>query len=323
VSRYRAQVAAALEAVTILGPTQYAWLGRRSRRMPAALEAELDAEERRRYLVSCLREELYCSFYCHGTPVVARWGEPQPVSPDPRLLAALTEANTSRGGWEPGWTVDRVDGDTAVVAGTRLRMRVPVDACDGAIRPGREIRVRQPAALPAYSPGYWTVLGDTAANGSGPDAVRVYWHVTFDGAPALVGAITSELNRQSVPFRLKVADHPFRLERCDAAVLYLAGDDFRALRPRLSAMADSLAARLRPEIPAFTLELAPGVALAEEESGESFGIRRCALVADGIVRAHEHEAAEPLATVAARLAEDDVDVDAPYREPALAGRHVL
>ena len=36
-----------------------------------------------RYLVSCLREELYWSFYCHGRPVPARWGEPEPVSRGP------------------------------------------------------------------------------------------------------------------------------------------------------------------------------------------------------------------------------------------------
>ena len=322
-SRYREQVAAALTAVKILSPTQYAWLGRRSRRLPTGLDGELDAAERRRYLVSCLREELYCSFYCHGGPVVARWGEPQPVSPDPWLIAAMAGANTSRGGWEAGWTVDRVDGDTAVIAGPRLRMRVPVDACAGPVRRGGEVRVRQPEALPAFSPGYWTVLGDTTGNGAGSGDVRVYWHVTLDGAPRLVGAITSQLNGAGVPFRLKVADHPFRLDRCDAAVLYLAGEDFRALRTQLSSLADALAPHLHPEIPAFTLELAPGVGLAEDDSGESFGVRRCALLADGIVRAYEQGSRHPVDTVAARFAEDGVDLDAPYREPTLAGRHVL
>ena len=39
VSRYREQVAAALEAVTIRGPTRYAWLGRASRPLPASSDA--------------------------------------------------------------------------------------------------------------------------------------------------------------------------------------------------------------------------------------------------------------------------------------------
>ena len=78
---------------------------------------------------------------------------------------------------------------------------------------------------------------------------------------------------------------------------------------------------------AATLELAPGVGLAEDGGRrESFGARRCALLADAIVRAHAHgvtEAEARLAAVAARFAEDGVRIDAPYLEPSLAGRHVL
>jgi hypothetical protein len=44
------------------------------------------------------------------------------------------------------------------------------------------------------------------------------------------------------------------------------------------------------------------------------------------VRAHEEGLAaldDRVAAIAARFAEDGVDLDAPYRAPALAGRHVL
>jgi hypothetical protein len=58
-SRYRDQVAAALQAVAIRGPTRYAWLGRTSRPLPADLEAEMDDAARRTYLASCLGAELY------------------------------------------------------------------------------------------------------------------------------------------------------------------------------------------------------------------------------------------------------------------------
>lgn len=325
-TRYREQVAAALGAVTVCGPTQYAWLGRRSRRLQAAMDADLDDSERRSYLVSCLREELYCSFYCHGHPVTARWGEPQPAWADPWLLEAMSRANRSRGGWEGGWTVQRVDDGEVVVTSPRLRVRVPVADCDGRLRPGGVVRVRLPKELPAYSPGYWTVLGDVAADTSSEVDVRMYWNVTRGGAPALVAALTSRLNRKRVPFRLKVADHPFRLDRCDAAVMYLDGEVFAALRAELGEIARTLTPHLRPEIPAFTLAFAPGVGLAEDVDGQSFGIRRCALLADAIVRADEQGAVgidARMEVVMARFAEDGVDVDAPYLEPSLEGRHVL
>ncbi len=89
--------------------------------------------------------------------------------------------------------------------------------------------------------------------------MRVYWNITRPGAPALVSALTARLNAARAPFRLKVADHPFRLDRCDAAVLYLPGQSFRALRGDARAVAPALTAHLPAQVPAFTLELAPGV----------------------------------------------------------------
>ena len=330
-SRYRDQVATALRAVTIRGPTQYAWLGRASRPLPALVAGEMNAAESRTYLVGSLREELYWSFYCHGGPVPARWGEPQPVAADPWLVAAMSDANGGRGGWESGWTVERLEGDNAVVATRRLRARVLTTDCrvvDGVLRRGAGVSVRLPKELPAVSPGFYTVLGETVAGASSPvGLVRAYWNVGPAGAPALVAAITSRLNAKQIPFRLKVADHPLRLDRCDAAVLYLPADTFPALGKTLRKIAAALSGRLRRSTPALTLELTPGVGLAEDDgAGESFGVRRCGLLADSIVDCHERALAgidEQLEAVAARFADDGVSVDAPYLDPALAGRHVL
>jgi hypothetical protein len=327
VNRYREQVAAAVAAATVCGPSQYAWLGRRSRRLPTAILSELDESQCRAYLVACLREELYASFYCHGGPVAARWGEPEPASSDLWLLEALSAANASVGGWEPGWTVERIDDGHAVVRGTRLRVRVRVGDCDGALSPGGAVKIRMPRELPALSPGFWTALGDVMDDQApGDRLVRAYWNVSRGGAPALVAALTARLNAEGVPFRLKVADHPFWLARCDAAVLYLDGAAYRAVVAVLRDVAAALTAHLGPAIPAFTLEFAPGVGLAEDSTGESFGLRRSALLADGIVGAHDQglvDLEERVDAVLARFAQEGVDIEAPYREPALAGRHVL
>ena len=145
-SRYRDQVAAALEAVTIRGPTRYAWLGQASRSLPASLDATLDDAARRRYLLSTVREELYASFFCHGEPLSARAGRREPAA-DPWLVAAMSQANSGHGGWEPGWTVERIEDAAVVVAGRRLRVRVPIGDCStpaGAIRPGAAVSVRMP-----------------------------------------------------------------------------------------------------------------------------------------------------------------------------------
>lgn len=330
-SRYRAQVAAALEAVSIDGPTRYAWLGRRSRPPVASLDSLLDAQECRDYLVASLRKELYRSFFCHGAPVPALGHAPEPDAAEPELAATIAAANGGRGSWQDGWIVERLDGREAVVSRTRMRVRVPLDDCrapSGALRSGVAAAVRLPKELPSLSPGFCTVVGDAGADpGSWPCIVRAYWNVSAAGAPVLVRELTRRLNGDGVRFRLKVADHPFRYDRCDAAVLYVSGDAFGALAEPLRALAGMLAAHLRPRIPAFTLALAPGVGLAEDDGvAESFGERRCALLAEAMVGAHERGETHPAArleAVVARFVQDGVAIDAPYLAPSLAGRHVL
>lgn len=315
-SRYREQVAAVLRAVSIVGPTRYAWMGHRSRPLPAPLDAALDDRARRRYLVSCLAEELYHSFYCHGGPVPARWGESQPLWGEPRLVEALSCANDGQGSWEGGWTVERIDGDDVVARSPRLRVRTRAADCSPSeLEPGAAVSLRLPRELRRVSPGFWFAVGDAPSGGVG---VRIYWNVTSAGGPALVKALTTRLNREGVPFRLKVADHPFRFERRDAAVLYLADDTFHAARAAIVEAGARLTGHLRPGTPAFTLPIARGVGAAEDVGGDSFGVHRCGMLADAIVRAHEG-GAEDVDAVAARFAEDGVDIDAPYR----AGRHVL
>jgi len=95
----------------------------------------------------------------------------------------------------------------------------------------------------------------------------------------------------------------------------------------LAHVAVTVASRLRPRTPAFTLALAPGVGLAESPAtGESFGEHRCRLVADGIVGADERGVAPGDARVEAvieNFAKSGVKIDAPYLEPSLDRHHVL
>jgi hypothetical protein len=329
---YRDQLAAAVRAVTIRSPTAYAWFGQHSRPLPRLVRDALRGVEYRRHLVASLSEELYSSFYTTGWPVPARWGRVPPVASDRRLAAALSDANDASGSWEPGWTVDRRDGDDAIIATPRLRVRVPAFDCrpndGGQIRSGVAVSVPLPKELPALSPGFFMVLGATRSEVvAWPHTVRVYWHIAASGAPALVRALTSRLNAETVPFRLKVANHPIRFDRCDAAVLYLPIEAFEGVRAMLADVALTMAPLLRPRIPAFTLALAAGVGLAESPAtGESFGEHRCRLLADGIVRAHERGVAPGSSRVDAvieRLAEEGVKIDAPYLEPSLDGVHAL
>ena len=227
--------------------------------------------------------------------------------------------------------VERVENGEVVVRSERLRTRVRARDCRGprgVLRPGASVSIRVATELPAMAPGFYTVTGEAPERFPRPRGdVRVYWNVGCDGAPVLVRALSSRLNAAGEPFRLKVADHPWRFARCDAAVLYLSGDSFPALRDVLRQVATERQAYLQPQVPAFTLELAPGVGLSENDpEAESFGSRRCELLAEGLVRAHEQglvRDSDRVDAVAARFTDAGVAIDAPYRDPSLDGRHVL
>ena len=108
-------------------------------------------------------------------------------------------------------------------------------------------------------------------------------------------------------------------------MLYLRARAFPALRATLARVADA-GAVAATAVPAFTLALRPGVGLAEDDGdGDSFGERRCALLAEAhrgrAERGRRGRAASRPWPSASRAPASTLD--APYRDPALAGRHVL
>ena len=123
----------------------------------------------------------------------------------------------------------------------------------------------------------------------GASVVRVYWNIGRAGAAALVRALTSRLNARGRPFRLKVADHPFRLDRCDAAVLYLP----RETSARCGALREVAAGwgRTCGRDPRLHARARPGRgARRGRRRRRELRDRRCALLADAIVRAHGRRA---------------------------------
>lgn len=110
----------------------------------------------------------------------------------------------------------------------------------------------------------------------------------FGGARVLIDELTSRLNHAGVALQLKLVDHTSRFDRCDSGVLYFNAAD---ARPTLAIVADTyrrVATHMTTRVPAFTRRLADGLALAEDPGGgDSFRTHRCALVAEGLLRAHE------------------------------------
>jgi hypothetical protein len=328
--RYREAVAAALEALRIESPTDFSWCGEPSPPLAPRMSAAMPAETARAYLADQLQGCLYESFYCSGGPVPRgarqpRHGRGQRPGPSP-FVDELSLANRGRGSREPGWTVVRAEDDGRIVVrrgGLSLWAR-PEEVSgaagdDGGTEPGRtdgeEVSVALPPELRRLSPGFYMALGDAGLDLEEP-LVRHYWNLESAGGAALIAAGTGVLNQAGVPFRLKVAIEPAGYDRCDAGVLYTPRRGLATVAALLPTIRRAVAPHLRPGAPALTKPLAEGLAVADDPTGgDSFGLHRCGLLADGAIAAFERGIAtgpERLATVEAHFETAGVSFERPY-----------
>ena len=316
------QLMPALTAVRVTSDTTYSWFGRRSAAPAPAVRAALAPQLARAYLVTRIADELYGSFYVRGRPVsVAQAEHPVGGRADDAFVAALSAANSGRGGWERGWTIAGEEGPGLRVERDGLRVSAAREDCRPAGDDGA-VDLRRSKEQRALSPGFYLARGDVER--AQPIEARLYFNLRASGAVAFVRSATSLLNEAGVGFALKVVAHPGGFVRCDAGVLYLDPQDFDRARAPLRTIVAACARNLEPAQPAFAKPLAPGVGVGEHARahGGSFGTSRCRLTAEGIVAARRH-AGTMLAAVRERFAAAGLDVDRPYLVGGAVDRYAL
>lgn len=274
-------------------------------------------------LVSALQGIFYTRAY------VRDFGDPEPVPlpADPGFLDRLARANRGRNLWDPGWEIYRIGpgGQLFVHKGDRHRSALPGEYVAGDVpgavpRMGERVWLRAPRDSRTTQPGFYYLFGETLP-GAWDDAslVRFYFHTTADGICGLIEHLTGQLNRYLVPYRMKTLTDPAHYRRADGTVLYVARDWFQIVARILSGLPAPVAAGLRPRVPLFTWRLRPGVGVAEEpDTGESFGMHRCRLAAEGVVEAWRQgrQTLEArLQAVQDRFALSGVSLDRPYLNP--------
>ncbi|MGA9875792.1 MAG: T3SS effector HopA1 family protein [Solirubrobacteraceae bacterium] len=322
-NEHRQLITQALAATEVVSSTSHAWFGTQSQSLPPETTRLMGADSAREYLLYNLQARLYTDFYCAGGPR-QQLGNPalEMLPGHSPFVRALSEANTGTGAREPGWTVRRADGDALVVSRGGLSVWAPpgeVYPADGnSLAPGAPVGVLMPKELLRLSPGFYMALGDVAFPVDGTVAIlRFYWNLRSEAAPALIAALTSRLNAECVPFRLKVASEPGSYSRCDAGVLYAQRDEYERVRGLVAEVYEGVAPMLKPTTPALTKQLMPGLGLAEDpgEAAMSFGMSRCRLLAEAIVEAAERGVTEPskrLEVVGERFAREGLSLDTPY-----------
>lgn len=320
---YRDLLSRLIDAVEIVSSSSYAWFGVRSPGLDADAEATMGPESVREYLLHNLKWRLYADFYCGGG-VRPQLNEPEArsVAGNSVFIHALSDANAGAGGREPGWTVVRVDGRQLVVARDGLSLWMApeeVYGVDGSdLSSGSNVGILMPKELLRLSPGFYMALGNAEfpVDGSIP-VLRFYWNLRSNGAARLISALTTRLNDQRLAFRLKVVNEPGRYSRCDAGVLYTRQADYDRVSGVVRDVHRMAVPTLNPGTPALTKALAAGLALAEDPGAGSvsFGMSRCQLIAEAMVRSAELGLANPhqrLRAIEDRFAEAGLTLDLPY-----------
>src|SRR5579872_141107 len=282
-----------VRAITIHSPTSYSWFGERSVTLSRKVRATLISREARQYLLYALTSRLYSDFYLSGSPASS---QPEAQNHFHRYLtgfaAELSAVNCGTGYWEPDWKVRSVANSTIAVCRGGITIWLRQQEClalgTGGIVPGSIVSARFPKEFLGMSPGFYMALGNSPLLADrGQILIRIYWNLCSEGAIPFVKIASQLFNQTAFPFRLKVLNDRSLFRRCDAGVIYLMKEDYPTIADALSTIYRDIAKYLKPETPVFTKQLSPGVGLAEDPGGESFGQHRCRLLADAVIRAHE------------------------------------
>ena len=237
-------------------------------------------------LVVDLQMRIYDEAYCRP---LGTHNDP-PANPVP-INDLLSAANAGRDRWESGWTLTQMmpNGHAMARKGDLANTFAPGEfsgASGGHMHfsPGAPLHVRFARESHTHQPGFYVVYGETPAPfGSDSRITRIYWHITEEGAAPLVRAISTLLNRYQVPFRFKTLSYSGVYTRSDAAVLYFAARYYQIVSRILPFIRAEVRNHLRVSTPLLALRLHDGIALAEDPAnGESFGMNRSRLVAQGI-----------------------------------------
>ncbi|WP_019505167.1 T3SS effector HopA1 family protein [Pleurocapsa sp. PCC 7319] len=209
----------------------------------------------------------------------------------------IHQSNNGQGYFAPGWSIlkEEEDGSLVVKKGG-LKLHIERDkhlqpTAQNAVT-GDSVAIKMPKNC--VQNGYYISVGNARANlhqDANEDVlVRIYFNLTPEGAVGVMHGLTHQLNEQNIPFDFKVLYNPQDYRRHDSGVLYFNKSNYELVHQILQKVYQENKSQFKAEVPLFTLQLAPGLALAEEPDQkfaqkESFGMNRCQIIANGLLEA--------------------------------------
>jgi hypothetical protein len=297
--------------------------------MPKWMVRAFTAEEARKIVLLNLQSDLYRDFYCRG--YAATGGNDVRLEDQEAAAFArkLHLANRGRGYSEgEPWRIKEVRKSDFIVFQDGLEMRAKtadLPRRTRLLKPKMKSSLRLTQGIFEGSPGFYLAVGDKdLPTSKSRPLLRFYWNLSPAGAAPFVRTATTLLNQVKIPFRVKVANHPGRFNRCDTGVLYLPDRNSAEVQDFLEKILISVAPYLRLGTPALTKPLARGLSWAEDAAGESFGFSRCILIADALLRACEagkRKLTDRMSVVEQRFREDGITIQTPYLSPGSRNAH--
>jgi hypothetical protein len=204
----------------------------------------------------------------------------------------LHESNFGEGYFDSGWSVLREESDASLAVtkgGLRLHIQrnKHLQPTEVSAVVGDSVAIKMPKNL--VQNGFYVAVSN-AVSESDKNLVRAYFNLSPEGAVVVMGSLTRRLNAIPIFFHFKVLYNPDDYKRYDSGVLYFEKGNYEAVSQVLEAVYAENQSHFQPEVPLFTMQLAPGLGLAEEPDQkfgvqESFGMNRCQIVANGLLEA--------------------------------------
>ena len=212
----------------------------------------------------------------------------------------LHASNHGTGYFDPGWLVLRQETDESLaVTKNSLTLHIKRDrhlpSGEQSARVGDYVKILFPSNQ--IESAYYIAVGNAGFQRSSnldqqTKIVSVYFNLSSDGAVAVMGSLTQELNALALPFTFKVLYNPSDYDCYDSGILSFDHRDYQDVLPVLQSIYLEHQSHFQPEVPLFTKVLAPGLALAEEPDQkffeqDNFGRNRCQIVTNGLLVARQ------------------------------------
>lgn len=257
----------------------------------------------RQNLINSLISSIYATYYCGIEGDESMYKKPLKAEQQ-SFMDTLSEANSSKGGWDYNWEIYSVDGSRNAFVRKDGELRWLQPNSFQYQNPRQQhpqvntfVRIKKDRDSRTIQDVFYHVFSDELFPQE-VELARIYWNIKSESTAKLIRTLTGTLNDYRIPFQFKCLNHPNLYIRTDAAVLYLDKKHVHVVSILLKSILNELKDDLKEGIPMFTKKLHKGVGYAEDPGkGMSFGMSRSQVIAEALVESYLTEKEDVLAYV--------------------------